>query len=258
MVGPKRPLRSRAGHSVHSAVTFDTAPETIRPLDVGETTSNLFGRNKALPSPGTRSTDEDKPMWDERYSAESYVFGTEPAAFLRARANLLEPGQTALAVADGEGRNSVFLAEKGLSVTAMDASSVGIEKAKRLATERGVTIDFQLADIHDWTWTPEAYDLVVAVFIQFLSPAERPAIFRGMAQTLRPGGRLLLHGYRPEQVDYGTGGPPHRENMYTEAQLREDFRDLQIEELVAYDAVIEEGHGHSGRSALVDLVARKP
>ncbi|MEW5423394.1 cyclopropane-fatty-acyl-phospholipid synthase family protein [Amorphus sp. 3PC139-8] len=197
-------------------------------------------------------------MWDDRYGSEGYVFGTEPADFLRARADLLAPGQTALAVADGEGRNSVFLAQKGLSVTAMDASSVGIEKAKRLAAERGVSIDFQIADIHRWNWTPEAYDLVVAVFIQFLTPAERPAVFQGMIRTLRPGGRLMLHGYRPEQVDYGTGGPPHRENMYTEALLREAFSDLVIEELDSYDADINEGHGHVGRSALIDLVARKP
>ncbi len=197
-------------------------------------------------------------MWDERYAGEDFLFGTSPAAFLEAQAHLLTPGQTALAVADGEGRNSVFLSGRGLAVTAMDSSRVGVDKARRLAAERGVSVDFRVADILSWDWTPATYDVVVAVFIQFLAPSDRPAVFEGMKRTLRRGGLLLLHGYRPEQVDYGTGGPPYRENMYTEDLLREAFAELSIERLAAYDAVIEEGTGHAGRSALIDLVARKP
>lgn len=197
-------------------------------------------------------------MWDERYSSDEFLFGTSPAAFLEAQAGLLVPGQTALAVADGEGRNAVFLAEKGLAVTAMDASRVGVDKARRLAAEREVSVDFRVADILCWDWTPETYDVVVAVFIQFLAPDDRSAVFEGMKRALRRGGFLLLHGYRPEQVDYGTGGPPYRENMYTEDLLHEAFDDLSIERLAAYDAVIEEGTGHVGQSALIDLVARKP
>ena len=197
-------------------------------------------------------------MWDERYSGEDFLFGTAPAAFLKAQAHLLTPGQTALAVADGEGRNSVFLAEKGLTVMAMDTSLVGVDKARRLAAERGVSVDFRVADILSWDWTPNTYDVVVAVFIQFLALHDRPAAFEGMKRTLRSGGRLLLHGYRPEQVDYGTGGPPYRENLYTVDLLRQAFDDMSIERLAAYDAVIEEGIGHRGMSALIDLVAKKP
>ena len=197
-------------------------------------------------------------MWDKRFSGEEFLFGTSPAAFLEAQVPLLTPGQTALAVADGEGRNSVFLAEQGLAVTAMDASRVGVDNARRLAAERGVSVDFRVADILDWAWTPETYDVVIAVFIQFLAPNDRQAVFEGMKRTLRRGGLLLLHGYRPEQVDYGTGGPPDRENMYTEDLLRAAFDDLSIERLAVYDAVIEEGTGHVGQSALIDLVARKP
>ena len=100
--------------------------------------------------------------------------------------------------------------------------------------------------------------MVVAIFIQFAPPAERATIFAGMKRTLKPGGLLLLHGYRPEQVDYGTGGPPQREHMYTEALLREAFGDIEIVRLAAYDRVIEEGTGHAGMSALIDLVAKKP
>jgi SAM-dependent methyltransferase len=197
-------------------------------------------------------------VWDKRYSGEGFLFGTEPAAFVKAHVHLLTPGQTALCVADGEGRNSVFLAEQGLAVTAMDASPVGVEKARRLAAERGVSIDFRIADVLSWEWIPNSYDIVLAVFIQFLTPDERPAVFEGMKRTLRPGGYLLLHGYRPEQVDYATGGPPYRENMYTVDLLRQAFGDLSIERLAAYDTVIKEGTGHDGVSALIDLVAKKP
>lgn len=197
-------------------------------------------------------------MWDERYSEDQYLFGTEPAAFLTANAGLLTEGRSALVIADGEGRNSVFLAERGLKVTAMDASTVGLEKAKRLATDRGVSVDYQFADITQWAWQADAYDVVVAIFIQFLGPDQRAAVFEGMAKTLRPGGLLLLHGYRPEQLDYRTGGPPIAENMYTEEILSDAFSSLDVRRLASYDAEIEEGTGHVGMSALIDLVAIKP
>jgi len=194
-------------------------------------------------------------MWDERYSIDGYLFGTEPAAFLLAHAPLLEPGSRALVVADGEGRNSVFLAEQGVDVVAMDASPVGVTKARKLADERGATVDFRIADIMTWEWTPDAYDLVVAIFIQFLTPQQQPTVFDGMQRTLRPGGRLLLHGYRPEQVALGTGGPPDPTHMYTEELLSDALAAMDIERLGSYDAVIEEGTGHRGPSALIDLVA---
>jgi SAM-dependent methyltransferase len=196
-------------------------------------------------------------MWDERYSIDEYLFGTEPAAFLVAHAHLLGPGSRALVVADGEGRNSVFLAEQGVDVVAFDASAVGVAKARQLAGERGVEADFRIADIMTWEWTPDAYDLVVAIFIQFLSPQQQPTVFEGMQRTLRPGGRLLLEGYRPEQVALGTGGPPDPAHMYTTELLRDAFGAMDIERLEGYDAVIEEGMGHRGPSALIDLVAVK-
>ncbi|MEQ8604751.1 MAG: class I SAM-dependent methyltransferase [Marivibrio sp.] len=197
-------------------------------------------------------------MWNERYRAPGYLFGVEPALFLQRERGRLTPGLKALAIADGEGRNSVFMAEQGLAVDAFDASEVGLAKARALAAERGVEVAYHLAGIEEWPWTPEAYDLVVAIFIQFASPAERGPLFDRMKETLKPGGTLLLHGYRPKQIEYGTGGPPHAENMYDEALLRDAFGDLEIERLESYDREIDEGPGHSGMSALIDLVARKP
>ena len=197
------------------------------------------------------------PMWDQRYATSDYIFGTEPAAFLTLHADVLEPGSEALVVADGEGRNSVFLAATGLHVTAMDVSEVGVGKARRLATDRGVNVDFRVTDIMEWDWVPDAYDLVVAVFIQFLDPRQRPVVFDGMQRTLRPGGRLLLHGYRPEQIQYATGGPSDPAHLYDEASLAESFAGMEIEVLHSYDTMLEEGAGHAGMSALIDLIATK-
>ena len=196
-------------------------------------------------------------MWDKRYARKDYLFGTEPSEFLNNHRDQLQPGLTGLAVADGEGRNSVFLAEQGIETTAFDASPVAVTKARALAEARQVSVDFHVAEVETWGWEPERFDLVVAIFIQFLGPQAMAKAFESMHQTLRPGGRLLLHGYRPKQLEYGTGGPPLVENLYTEELLRTAFDGMDLEVLVAYDAELREGTGHVGRSALIDLVARK-
>jgi SAM-dependent methyltransferase len=196
--------------------------------------------------------------WDTRFAGEGYHFGTEPNVFLASQERLLRPGMSALCVADGEGRNSVWLARHGVRVTAFDISPVGVEKARRLAREAGVTVDYSIADINAWNWDGAQYDLVAVIFIQFLAPAERARAFEGIARAIAPGGVLVMQGYRPRQVEYGTGGPPNPENLYTEALLREAFANLEILHLVEHDDVLDEGPRHHGMSALIDLVARKP
>ncbi len=204
------------------------------------------------------SDQSDRDRWNTRFGSEEYLFGTSPNAFLADQQHLLAPGQRALAIADGEGRNGVWLAEQGLQVTAVDFSPVALAKAHRLAEGRGVQVSLVQADLAAWDWKENSFDVVVAIFIQFADPKLREAIFHGIRRTLAPGGLLLLQGYRPEQIQYGTGGPPHAENMYTPAMLREAFSDFEIVHLREHDSVIEEGTGHRGVSALVDLVARKP
>ncbi|MDR9485501.1 MAG: class I SAM-dependent methyltransferase [Sediminimonas sp.] len=196
-------------------------------------------------------------MWEERYSTPDYVFGKDPAQFLTEHMHLLHAGQTALCVADGEGRNSVFLAQQGLQVTALEYAPSAIAKAQDLAKAAGVSIDIQEADVlrHDWA---DQYDAVLGIFIQFAGPEEREQLFTGMKRSVRPGGLMLLHGYTPEQIAYGTGGPPHAENMYTTGQLATDFDGWDILENRAYERDVQEGRGHSGHSALIDFVARKP
>jgi cyclopropane fatty-acyl-phospholipid synthase-like methyltransferase len=196
--------------------------------------------------------------WNKRFARDDFLFGEQPNAFLRAQAHRLRPGDSVLCVADGEGRNSVWLAEQALVVTAFDFAPNAVAKAKRLAEKRGVQARHQIGDAYSWAWRAAQYDAVVAIFIQFLPPGERDDVFAGMQSAVRPGGLFLLEGYRPEQVDYATGGPPRREHMYTREWLERIFSGWSILALDAYDTVIREGQAHNGMSALIDLVARKP
>ncbi len=203
----------------------------------------------------TDNTERDR--WNERFAAPGYLFGTAPNAFLSRHAHLLPKHGKALAIADGEGRNGVFLAERGLEVLSVDVSQTGQDKARKLAHERGVNLRFALADLRDWDWPEAVFDVVAAIFFQFAAPPERAKIFAGIKKTLKPGGLLLLEGYGLKQLDYKTGGPSDLARLYTPALLREAFGDFAEIDVREYDAVIEEGARHSGMSALVDLVGRK-
>ena len=174
---------------------------------------------EAMPWPDStiRST------WNARFAGEGFLFGEEPNAFLRAQAHWLGPGDSLLCVADGEGRNSVWLAQQGYTVTAFDFAPNAVAKAKTLAQRRDVSVSHELGDAYTWPWAAQCYDALVAVFIQFLPPNSRDDVFAGMKLAVKQGGLFLFEGYRPEQVDYGTGGPPRREHMYTRAWLESTF-----------------------------------
>jgi cyclopropane fatty-acyl-phospholipid synthase-like methyltransferase len=202
--------------------------------------------------------ESEREHWDRRFAGKDFYFGTAPNAFLTTQRSRLKPGQKALAVADGEGRNGVWLAEQGLDVLSLDFSAPAQAKAKRLAAERGVRLAAELADLATWQWGAARFDVVVAIFIQFADPALRDSIFAGMKGCLKSGGLLLLQGYRPEQLNYRTGGPPFVENLYTTELLRTSFADLDILHLAEHDEALAEGEHHVGMSALIDLVARKP
>ena len=195
--------------------------------------------------------------WQSRFSAPGYLFGTEPNAFLKSQAHRLQRGQTALSIADGEGRNGVFLAEQGLDVLSLDFSPQGQMKARELAEQRGVRLRVEQADLTQWNWPPAAFDVVAAIFTQFATPAMRPRIFAGIKKTLKPGGLLLMQGYRPKQLEYKTGGPAEIERLWTRELLQNAFADFSSLEIAEHDSVIAEGSGHVGMSALIDLVARK-
>src|SRR5262245_47488082 len=195
--------------------------------------------------------------WEARFSTSGYWFGTAPNAFLASQAQRLVRGQKALAIADGEGRNGVWLAEQGLDVLTIDFAPSAVTKARALAAERGVTLRAEQADLARWEWPVAEFDVIVAIFFQFADPPMRTKIFSGIRQALKPGGWLFLQGYRPEQLIYRTGGPDKVENLYTRALLEEAFGGFSSLEIREHDSIIHEGFGHNGMSALIDLAARK-
>lgn len=197
-------------------------------------------------------------FWDARFATDEYIYGTQPNRFLVSQAHRLSPGMTVLSIADGEGRNSVWLAEQGLKVHATDVSPVAVGKARQLAAQRHVSVQFTVADLAHWESEPDHYDVVVGIFIQFAAPDLRKRIFEIMQKSLKPGGLLLLQGYRTEQLAYGTGGPPLIENLYTRSELENAFRTLEILHLQEHETHLNEGSGHRGLSAVIDLVAKKP
>jgi len=198
-----------------------------------------------------------RETWDERFARDDYIFGTAPNVFLASQRSRLAAGQRALCIADGEGRNSVWLAQQGLLVTAFDIAPRGVEKARALAAQAGVSVDHRVASVEDWEWTAETYDVVAAIFVQFAPPAIRERMFDGMLRTLKPGGWLLLQGYTPRQLEYRTGGPPCTEHLYTPQLLRQAFAAHEIVELREHDDMLAEGTQHAGMSALIDCVVRR-
>jgi SAM-dependent methyltransferase len=198
-----------------------------------------------------------RETWDARFDRDDYIFGTTPNVFLASQCARLTSGQRALCVADGEGRNSVWLAQQGLAVTAFDIAPRGVAKARALAAQAGVAVDYHEAGVEDWDWTPEAFDVVAAIFVQFAAPPVRATLFAGMLATLKRGGLLLLQGYTPRQLDYRTGGPPNADHLYTPQLLRQAFAAHEIIELREHDDVLAEGMQHAGMSALIDCVVRR-
>lgn len=202
--------------------------------------------------------------WERRYqdAGAEYLFGTAPNQYLASKAAGFHAGQRVICLADGEGRNSVWLAGLGLRVTAVEPSVTAGQKAAQLAAARRLNVDFCQQDMLDDAWPPAVlqgcHDWVVAIFMQFARPAQREKQFTDMMQLCRPGGRLLLLGYTPAQLALGTGGPSEIDQLYTPDLLRQAFADCQIEELLEYQAELQEGLRHQGPSALIGMIARLP
>lgn len=196
--------------------------------------------------------------WEARFAKAEYAFGKSPNYFLESCKRLLPPAGRALAIADGEGRNGVWLAEQGLDVVSIDFSPAAQRKAKALAAERHVKVTFELADVHSWNYPDAAFDVVAEIFTQFSSPAERARKWAGMRRALKPGGLLIVQGYTPKQLEYGTGGPKEIENLYTRAMLEQAFGGFSELSIAEEERDIHEGTSHGGMSAVINLTARKP
>ncbi len=195
-------------------------------------------------------------IWDERYDTQEYQYGTKANDFLRQVAEKIPFGKC-LCLAEGEGRNAVYLAELGHRVTAVDASAVGLNKARRLARQRGVQLETIVADLNDFAVDPESWDAIVSIYCHVAAEI-RPALHRKVVAGLRPGGMLILEAYRPEQLGYGTGGPPAVEMLMTLELLRQELHGLDFIHAVELERQVVEGKLHTGVGAVVQVLAVKP
>jgi len=200
----------------------------------------------------------DATFWDSRYAGGAYAYGEAPNAFLAAQTFI--PGGRALVPGDGEGRNGVFLAERGLKVETLDLSAEGVAKARRLAAARGVALDARQADVLTWDWPVAAYDVIALIYLHLAAPGRRLLHARALA-ALKPGGRIVLEAFTPahleKQAQGAHGGPREAGLLYSAADLREDFAGAEIEILEEIETELQEGALHVGPSAVVRMVARK-
>jgi SAM-dependent methyltransferase len=194
-------------------------------------------------------------VWDERYDTETYVYGREPNSFLVDNAARLPRGRV-LCLAEGEGRNAVFLAGLGYDVVAVDSSAVGLEKARRLAVDSNVAIDTVVADLADYPIPESSFAGVVSIFCH-LPPPLRVDLHRRVVDGLEPGGSLLLEAFTPKQLDYRTGGPPDAAMMMTLDGLRHELEGLDFEHGRELVRPVHEGALHHGDSAVVQVIAHK-
>jgi len=197
-------------------------------------------------------------FWNERFDKKEFIFGKEPNEYLVEQASrYLNPKSSVLCIADGEGRNGVWLAKQGMRVTGFDVSDIALSKANQFAKENQVNIQYSLCDTDGFDWQANSYDAVIGIFIQFADPEMRARIFKQVHQTLKPGGLFILQGYTPKQLEYRTGGPSLIEHLYTEEMIRELSQGLEILNMQCYEKELSEGARHTGMSALLGMVAKK-
>ena len=195
-------------------------------------------------------------LWDQRYAGTHFHYGTEPNAWLRSTAWRLPRRGTALAVADGEGRNGVWLARQGLDTTSLDQSGAGLAKARHLAAEHGVALRTVQADLAEWVWPEATFDVIASIYVH-LPDALRQRSHSGIARALRPGGLLIVEAFTPEQLACASGGPKDPALLYTEPMLRADFDALELLEVLVGEVMLDEGTGHRGLGRVLRLLARR-
>jgi SAM-dependent methyltransferase len=194
-------------------------------------------------------------MWDQRYSSDEYAYGKEPNQFLEENYEAIPKGM-ALSLAEGEGRNAVFLAKQGYSVTAVDGSAVGLRKAEKLAKENGVHINLVHADLAEYEIGENCWDGIVSIFCPLLS-AQRKLMHKKVIAGLKPGGVFLVEAYTPDQLRYGTGGGNSADAMTSKESLIHDLEGLKFIRLAELERSVVEGSYHKGLGAVVQAIALK-
>ncbi len=194
-------------------------------------------------------------QWDERFSAEEYVYGTKPNAFLEEQLPLLNLGAILFAC-EGEGRNAVFAASLGWNVSAFDGSKEGQKKANKLAEQNGVTIDYRIGDATEIEYPSESFDCIVFIYAHF--PADiRTFIHQRALQWLKVGGTVLLEAFNPEQIPRTSGGPKDITMLYTPEILMHDFADVDDIAISIETVHLDEGPLHQGKAEVIRMIAKK-
>jgi cyclopropane fatty-acyl-phospholipid synthase-like methyltransferase len=195
-------------------------------------------------------------FWDTRYRDQGYVYGLNPNDFLREHATLFKAGDKVLSLAEGEGRNAVFLAQQGCKVCGVDFSAEGRKKALRLAQQHGVEIDYDVADLTQYDMGEAIWDGIVSIFCHLVDRA-RPAVYRAIKRGLKPSGLFLLESYNKKQLEFDTGGPRDATHLPSLEELQRAFDDFEF--VVAQDIKreVREGQCHVGLSSVTQFIARR-
>ena len=195
--------------------------------------------------------------WHERFHSKEYVYGTDPNEFIETMQNQLKLSGQALAIAEGEGRNAVYLAEQGMEVTAWDLARSGLDKTERLAEERRVSVLTEQVDLAQADWPQDAWDLIICVFGHFPKDVQRKT-FDCIRQALKPGGHFLMEVYSIDQPAYGTGGPTQESFLYRPEEVLEAFREFKILHFFTGEVERHEGQLHNGLSHVIQMACQKP
>ncbi|MGD6818618.1 class I SAM-dependent methyltransferase [Metabacillus sp. 113a] len=194
--------------------------------------------------------------WEERFKADHYIYGTEANAFLKEMQPLLKSDGNALALAEGEGRNAVFLAQQGMKVTAWDYAASGLTKTERLAQEKGVEVKTEKVDLNDAVWEKGKWDAITCIFGHFPEKLRRQTL-AGVKDAVKPGGFLVAEVYSPYQLSYGTGGPKDEQFLYKPEEFLQVFHDWRIVHFFMGEAERHEGDLHNGLSHVIQFAGQK-
>ncbi len=195
-------------------------------------------------------------FWDKRYSAAEFVYGTAANAFLVQSVGHFMPGARVLCLADGEGRNGVWLAQQGFAVTTLDLSAQGVNKARRWAAQVGVDLVAQVADVTEYDLGLAQWDAIISIFLHLPARA-RVDLHRRAVRSLKTGGIFLWQAYGPQQLGRGTGGPPDAALLPPLDEVAGDFSDCELLHLWAGSRLVQEGSLHNGEGSVTQLIARK-
>lgn len=194
--------------------------------------------------------------WDERYSEPGFAYGTAPNEYLLSVLDRIPKGKV-LSLAEGEGRNAVYLASLGYEVTGVDGSEVGLRKAGELAAERGVAITTIHADLGEFRIEPEQWDGIIAIYCH-LPPAIRILLHEAAVRGLKPGGVFVLEAFSKEQLGYGTGGPQSLDMLMSLDDLKQELAGLEFVHAIRIEREVREGSRHTGLASVVQVLAVKP